>query len=143
MNPVETRIARRAYVEKVGWGLTQEGWDRIDRAIEAIDTWEDEDRRAIAEMIIVGLEIGANADKVAKVTGLNRDKFVRPKAKLLRENECWVNGKTAFTPDSMGDDEASALNTATEILLFVLTAEGRIKRSQHRWLPPSTREETL
>jgi hypothetical protein len=136
MNPVETRVARRAYVEKVGWGLTQEVWDRVDQAIDCIDNWENEDRRAIAEMIVVGLEIGANADTVARVTGLNRDKFVRPKAKLLRENKCWVKGKTAFSPETMGADDTAARNTTTEIVLFVLAAEGRITRSQHRWYPP-------
>jgi hypothetical protein len=126
---VEARVARRAYVEKVGWGLTQEDWDRIDRTIEAIDTWGDESRRSIAEMILVGLEIGTDADEVARITGLNRDKFVRPKAKLLRENGCWVHGKTAFSAESM-DDDADDLCIATEILLFVLAAEGRVRRSE-------------
>jgi hypothetical protein len=126
VTPVESRLVRRAYVEKLGWGLTQETWDRIDQVIEEVDTWENEDRRSIAEMVLVGLEVGTYADKVARITGLNRDNFVRPKAKLLRDNGCWVDGKMAFSPEAMDDE--SGRYSAMEIILTVLVAEGRITR---------------
>jgi hypothetical protein len=134
MSP-ESRLVRRACLETTGWGLPQEVWDRIDKDIEALDRWENEDRRAIAEMIFVGLEIGTSADKVAQVTGLHRDKFVRPKAKLLRENRCWVEGKTAFSQDAMAEG-APDCYFAMDLILFVLVAEGVVTRtSDDKWKP--------
>jgi hypothetical protein len=78
------------------------------------------------EMILVGFEVGTIADKVAQVTGLFRDKFVRPRAKNLRDNGVWVGGKTALSAEVLADD-APETYMKTELILLFLCAEGLIE----------------
>lgn len=124
--PVGDRESRRACFEDLGWGLTRDTWAQMDQVLDEVSDWPSEERRAVAEMILVGIEIGTNCDRIARVTGLNRDKFIRPKAKLLRASGIWVHGKTAFNPAVLAED-APPTYFFTELICFVLVAEGLIE----------------
>jgi len=83
------------------------------------------DEKDTARVVIAALFVGTDTDLVAKVTGLNRDKFVRPKAKKLRENGIWVGNQVCM--ESNPEDESDE-NFMTEILLHVLVANGLVER---------------
>lgn len=67
--------------------------------------------------------IGTNADKIARLLGLNRDKFVRPRARRLRDNGVWEGDKVTICWDEDNDD-----TVLMAILLDAMVAEGDLVR---------------
>lgn len=71
-------------------------------------------------VMLSALEVGANADKVAKFTKLPR-KEVRKLAKVLTKNKIWVKGKSR---GDWFDDE----NGGVSFLLDSMVATGLLER---------------
>jgi hypothetical protein len=75
-----------------------------------------------AKLLLAALCFGTtNADKLATLTGLNRDKFVRPRAKRLREGRIW---RPEGIVTEYSDDAPEEQNI--EFLLHILVAEGLV-----------------
>ena len=72
--------------------MTPEDWTWIDQVIQDLKVGSS--ARDAAVILLSALAVGANGDKIARATGLNRDKVVRPIAKRLRDNGVWHNGVT-------------------------------------------------
>lgn len=85
----------------------------------------DEDVRNTLRLVVAASIIGTNADKLASLLGLNRDKFVRPRAKRLRDNGIWVDGKIAVYTLSTSDEDIRL-----GILLAALVAEDLVELSE-------------
>lgn len=101
--------------------LSKEDWRQIEAALKELEIGPE--NRDHAVILMAALVVGANADTVAKATGLNRDKVVRPIAKRLRDNGVWRNGVT-YCQWLDGPPEEGA----TAFLCDVLVAEGRVRR---------------
>ena len=87
-------------------------------------TMNSDEERDTLRLLVASCHLGTNADKLAKFLGLNRDKFVRPRAKRLRENGVWEDGQVCL--DGETPEEVSLA-----LVLAVLCAEGFIKRQVH------------
>jgi len=73
-----------------------------------------------AVFMLAALQVGANADRVAKFCGYRRD-YVRERARRLREAKVWVGGKT--------NCEWFEENGGIAFWCDVLVAEGLLDRS--------------
>lgn len=88
----------------------------------------DEESKDGARMLMVAaLVTGPDADRVAMATGLNRDKFVRPRAKRLRENGRWV-GRTVRCGWFEAEEEGPG-GFLIALIVDVLVAEGIVVAS--------------
>jgi len=114
------------------WGADQaavtfrrSAWNHFQRqAVENIVSdpyWAGEEPQFRDSLrIVVGAHVfGPNADKIARGLGLNRDKFVRPRARRLRESGIWRDGGVE-APD---DD-----NPLLDLTMQGLVAEGLVCR---------------
>lgn len=71
--------------------------EHLRQEVESIATnsyfaGENEDMRNNVRIIVAAIHLGTNADKLASFLGLNRDHFVRPRVRRLRENGIFVQG---------------------------------------------------
>lgn len=105
--------------------LSEKDWKDINESLKIFidDGMFEGEHRDHALILLAALVVGANADTVAKATGLNRDKVVRPIAKRLRDGGIWKNGVTQC---QWFDDDLRVGNTA--FILDVLCAAGLICR---------------
>ena len=83
------------------------------------------DYKDTAKVILYAFEVGVDADKIAKVSGLNRD-FVRAKMKILRKNGCFEYTPTKEAKICVGGETPEEV--AIDFLLMVLCAEGLVER---------------
>lgn len=90
---------------------------------------ENEDLQNSYRIILAACMLGTtNADKLARFLGLNRDKCVRPRAKLLRENGIFLeDGKVGVDEDAFEGEDDHRLNVW--LMLAGLCAEGVIHRT--------------
>jgi len=82
----------------------------------------DEDAKNTLRLVATSLVYGTSADKLAKVLELNRDKFVRPRAKRLRDSGLWVDGQLAVNIVNGSEAEVHLA-----VLLAALVAEDLIE----------------
>lgn len=77
----------------------------VDAAVAKF-TPGDEDTRNTLRLVAAATHFGTNGDKLAKILDLNRDKFVRPRAKRLRDAGIWEDGQIAVKTltDTEDDD---------------------------------------
>lgn len=99
--------------------------DEVHRAVEdvALDPFfagESEDFRNTVRMIVAAIYLGPNADNLARFLGLNRDKFVRPRAKRLRENGIFIEGGPE-SPGKVGVD-ADTFESEQKFTLWLVLA---------------------
>jgi len=77
-----------------------------------------EEERKSGWMLLIGLVVGSNADRVAKLAGLNRDTEARPRAKRFRECGIWRPG--GVTACDWENEETGEV----EFLMDILCGEG-------------------
>ena len=65
----------------------------IEDMVKTSFTPGDQETRDTLRMVIAACYVGTNQDKLARLLGLNRDKFVRPRARRLRDAGLWVDGE--------------------------------------------------
>lgn len=111
-------------MDSSGKGLTSEDWEQIEAFIANIPV--EPERRDSAIILLAALVVGANADKVAKATGFNRDNVVRPRAKRLRDSSIWDKGTTYCEWFQEDPDKAR-----TAFAMDLLVAEGEAIRVSH------------
>lgn len=99
---------------------------------------ESEDMMASIRIVVASCFAGTNADRIAKILGLNRDKIVRPRAKRLRENGVWKDGRVVVDQSAAEAEEDGPLKIA--LVLMALVAEGLVVR-QPAPLPGETTTE--
>lgn len=95
--------------EAVFQALDADPEDEVRLAIEAMlaDTFKfgDEDTKDCYRLVVAATHLGTSADKLASYLGLNRDKFVRPRAKRLRDAGLWVDGKVCISTLTDTEDD--------------------------------------
>ena len=74
-------------------------------------------------ILLASFFVGLSGDKIAKFLNLNRDDFVRPRVKRLREQGVWI-GKNTLAIEWF-DEEAGYM----ALLLDAMVAEGAVVRS--------------
>jgi len=100
-----------------------------------------EDERNTLRIIVAALFLGTDADRLAKFLRLNRDKFVRPRAKRLRESGIFIQG-TLRQRGQVGVD-AAVFEAKTDRKFFLwltlagLVAEGLAFRVEKPGSDPS------
>jgi hypothetical protein len=90
----------------------------------------EEEHTAAAEVILWGVAGENRADTIAKLSGLNRDKVVRPYVRRLRESGLW-------TPQGLVLEEPLEVGLS----LAILCAMGLITRSENEGSGVSSNEE--
>ena len=87
--------------------------------------WADESDNFKDTLRILGasLYVGTSADRIARFLGLNRDKFVRPRVKRLRDNGVFVGRE-------IHADWLDEKHGAIHLAISALVAEGLIKRAE-------------
>lgn len=86
-------------------------------------------------IIVAAFFLGTNADRLARFLGLNRDDFVRPRAKLLRESGIFTQGtvgmpgKVVLDAEVADDPDDSQGFISIWLILASLVAEGIVVRT--------------
>jgi len=93
----------------------------IDRIVMKF-TPADEDAKNTLRLVAASLPYGTNADNLARILGLNRDKFVRPRAKRLRDSGVWAEGQLAMSILHGSEDELRLV-----VFFGALVAEGLVE----------------
>jgi hypothetical protein len=94
----------------------------LDETVEKVYGEESEQHKNTIRVLLATMLVGPNADKIAKFLDLNRDNFVRPRVKRLRQNGI-LQGREILCD---WDDERTG---NMSVLLDALVAEGLIIRS--------------
>lgn len=100
--------------------------DDLKKEVEALvqGGLVDAQDRDTAVLCLCALYFGCkNIDKLADRTGLSRDKFVRPRAKRMRDSGLWNADGTVSFESADGPDEDGAI----EFVLHVLCADGLVE----------------
>lgn len=95
----------------------------VVRMVKAKDI--DPEHRDTAKLLLTAMNFGStNVGKLAALSGLARDRFVIPRARLLKDQGVWTeDGKVAFEyPDG------PPTHTMIEFIMHVLLAEGILRR---------------
>jgi hypothetical protein len=80
--------------------------------------------RDTAKLLLYAIQFGCkNIDKLAERSGLPRDRFVRPRARRLRESGVWSEDGLVYFETIDGPPE----HTNIEFVLHVMCAEGLIR----------------
>lgn len=119
--------------------------DEVRTQVEAIvaDPFfkaESEEMMASIRIVVASCFAGTNADRIAKILGLNRDKVVRPRARRLREGGVWVGDRVGVDSFALDAEEDGPM--MIELVLMALVAEGLVARKPQPDLGETTTETT-